>query len=334
MTRNSHSRRQVLKRVGTGAVGIAGVASMRSGATSTVGATVNDRPELSSIDDLNWVETDLVEGDNVVDVCLSVGYYGSELQSRWVDDEIVDRWVHFFDATMTSHCESDTDCYNIDSQRFDTRFYSGTEHNGVPSAGAAAWPDPPGGNWSQVVDTVVEESLGTLSTLVGLGQSVDEIIDAYNAKPFDTEQTDKIEFEADYSAYTRKTASHSVNFTADQVPGTDGMVDILSGAGDVGHDHITSALVYLYPDSGDMNKNPPSSTDAEGIRDTLDAMSQEQLSEYDTLRVNPSEISQTMRKNSRFDLSSERPTYIRYFDVDVEFGAENGTVVSSPSENR
>lgn len=126
----------------------------------------------------------------------------------------------------------------------------------------------------------------------------------------------------------------SVTFTADQVPDTNGMVDILSSAGDVGHDHDTSSFVYLYPDDGDISKNPPSSTDDGSLRQTLDTMSQDQLAKHGIRRVNPSEISRTTRKNSRFDLSGERPTYIKSFDMDVEFGAENGTVISSPSTNK
>jgi len=246
-----------------------------------------------------------------------------------------DRWVHFFDASMIGHCESGgLDCYNINSQRFDTRMYDGTEHRGSPNAGAAAWPDPIGGNWSKATAAILETTLTTLSDVASVSKGVTQIIDAYNDKPFDTERTDKIEFKADYSAYTRETVSHSVNFTADQVPNTSGMVDILSAAGDNGASYETSSWVYLYPEHDDISKNPPSASSTGTLRDTLDTMSQEKLAEYGIQRVKSSEVDEQTRRSSRFNIGGDQPSYIKSFNMDVEFGAENGSVVKGPQKKK
>lgn len=323
MVRNNHTRRRVLQSIGASMVGLTGIASAKGNGLGTTGVSTQDYVVSSG-----EIVSNAVEGDNVVDVALSVGYYGSQLQDRWINGSIEERWVHFLEATMTGTCDSSSTCYNIDKQLFDTRFYSGTEHNGAPSAGSAAWPNPPFGNWSQVIDAVVEASLGALSTIASIGLSADDIKDAYENDPFDTEQSDLIYFEADYSGWTRETASHSVNFTADQVPGTDGMVDILSAAGDIGAAYNTGAWVYLYPDDGTMYDRPPGSRSSVSLQETFDTMSEKELAANGIERINPAELSEQKIRQSRFDLSGNRPVYIKSFDMGVEVGAENGTVVN------
>lgn len=328
MVNINHSRRKILQTFGAGLVGATGMASAKSGTSGMAAAVESDSVEVEASSTPQWTVENPVEGDNVVDVALCVGYYGSQLQSRWVNGSLQDRWVHFLEATFTGTSDSgSTTSYNIDKQLFDTRFYNGTEHNGSPTAGSAAWPNPPFGNWSQVVDAVVEGSLGAPSTIASIALSVDDIKDAYEDNPFDTEQSDKIQFEADYSGWTRENASHSVNFTADQVPGTDGMVDILSAAGDLGAEYNTSSWVYLYPEDDVMYQTPPGSRSVD-LQESFDTMSNQQLAENGVQRVNPSKLSKQTKRASRFDLRDNGPTYVKSFNMDVEFGAENGTAVN------
>lgn len=338
MVRKNHTRRRVLQTFGASLIGASGIGSAKQDTVSLSTANESDLPSVKAASQGEIVGEMAVEGDNNVNGALSVGYYDSELQNRWVDGSLVERWVHFFEASFTATVESDLQSYNINKQFFDTRFYGGTEHNGAPSAGSAAWPDPPIGNWSQVVDAVVEASLGALSTVASLGLSADDIKEAYENDPFDTERSDKIYFEADYGGYYRESASHSVNFTADQVPGTDGMVDILSAAGDIGAANPTAAMVYLYPEDDTLYKYPPGSRSSASvqdsskttsIRDSFDAMSQAELAEQGVKRVNPSELSKQTIQESRFNLRNNEPTYVKSFNFDVEFGAKNGSVHST-----
>ena len=301
------SRRKFVAAVGASTVGSVGMSS----------ATAESESDLSTLDDLEWMTTNPVESDVApVYVTLTLGYYGSQLTQRWVDGSLEDRWAHFFDATMCARCEDD--CYNIESQSFEAVMSQETEHNASPDAGAAAWPDPPGGNWSEVGMTVLEESLGQLSQLVSLAQSADEIMDAYEEEDFDTEDSDEIEFQADYW-WTRHTASHSVQFVADQPPETNGAIDVYSGVGGSGG---VEAYVLMCPKGGDMGTVLPSP-------DTLESMSDEELNEHRITRINPAEVERNpeLARKSRFDLSSERPNYIASFPIEVEVGAEGGSVV-------
>lgn len=259
-----------------------------------------------------------------------MGYYGSQLQDRWVNGSVKERWAHLLEASFTATSDTNVESYNIDKQFFDTRFYDGSENNVSPNAGSAAWPNPPLGNWSQVVDAVVESSLGALSTVASIGLSHDDIKNAYENDPFDTDKTGKISFEADYSGYTRESASHSVHFTADQVPGTTGTIDIVSAAGDIGSSSDTSAGIYLYPEDDAMYKDPLH-TSSESIQSSFDTMTQAQLAERGIKRVDPTSLSEQMIRQSPFDFSGDGPIYIKSFNFDVEFRAENGSVVSTPS---
>lgn len=325
MARKNHKRRHVLQALGTGLIGATGITSAKQNSvneSNTVNIEVTDTPQ--------WIEQNPVEGANVVDVSLSVGYYGSELQQRWVNGSLVDRWVHFLETTFTATSDTSTGSYNIYKQFFKTQFYDGTEHNGSPSAGSAAWPDPPLGNWTQVVDAVVEGSLGALSTIASIGLSADDVKNAYENDSFDTDRTDKIELGDNYSGYTRESASHSVNFTADQVPGTLGTLHIVSGAGDVGSSSDVSAEIYLYPKDDDMYKDPID-TQSGSLRSSFDTMTQAELAEYGVKRVDPKNISEQTIKRSPFDFNGNKPIYIKPFSFDVEFGAENGSITSSPT---
>lgn len=331
MVRKNHNRRQVLQALGTSLIGATGITSAKQNAVNE-----SNGVEIEAVTDTpQWIEKNPVEGANVVDVALSVGYYGSELKSRWIDGSIEDRWVHFLEACFTATCDSSLDTYNIDKQYFDTRFYDGTEHHGSPDAGSAAWPNPPLQNWSEIVIDVVQGSAGALSTIASFGLSASEIMDAYGNKSFDTKQTDKIYFEAGYGGYAREDASHSVNFTADQVPNTIGTLHISSAAGDNGGPSDVLSEIYLYPEDNAMYKDPLNTTSStESLQSTFDNMTQAQLAEYGVKRVDPNSLSKQMIRQSPFDLSGGKPVYIKSFNFDVEFGAENGSVVSTPSTKK
>lgn len=289
--------------------------------------------------DLQWSINNTVEGNNNVNVSLEVGYYGSDLTQRYIDGEYRERWAHFLEASFTA---KDTFFAggNIFDQRFDTRFNGATEHNLTPTAGSAAWPDPPGGNWGEVLKVILEESITSLNAVANFTKTASEVLDAYQEEDFSTEETERIEFETSYRALTRDECSHSVNFVADQEPGTDGMVDILSGAQDNVNEEV-NALMYLYPDSGDLPKPPQYSTTNMDMSDSgtdtpymdmFDKMSEEELAEHGIQRV-PFEQHQRERVSPDGGPSDrdppKRPIYTTSFDPVVEFEAENGRIANS-----
>lgn len=127
MVRNNHTRRRVIQTLGASIIGASGVGSAKQ---DTSPSTV-DENNLLSVEAENQgdiIGEMTVEGANTVDAALSVGYYGSELQSRWVNSSLVERWVHFLEASFCATDDATLQSYNITKQFFDTRFYSGTEH--------------------------------------------------------------------------------------------------------------------------------------------------------------------------------------------------------------
>lgn len=324
MERKNKCRRTVLKTLGTGVIGIAGLAS------STLASE-----GVAPAGDLEWIVSEAVEGDNTVDLCMSVGYFGSELQTRWIGPgNSEDRWVHFFEANMVAMDTADGS-YNISGQEFDTRMLSDTEHNGSPIAGSTAWPYPESGNWDSVTKEILEGGLGIASNLFSFGSTADNVIDAYGSRSFDTTNSDKISFETSY-AIQREKASHHVNFTADQPPDSNGMVDVLCVAEEILN---VSGSIYLYPESDNLPKpehyDEPTSlrtadtAEKSEYRKMLDAMSDEELAEYGVKRVDSSDISIEAADESKRNLQSDHPSYITSFDFDVEYNAENGNIVDS-----
>lgn len=280
--------------------------------------------------DLQWSINNTIEGNNNVNASLEVGYYGSDLTQRYIDGEYRERWAHFLEAGF---CAKDTFFAggNIYDQRFDTRFYDGTEHNLTPTAGAAAWPDPPGGNWGEVLKVLLEESITSLSAVANFTKTASEVLAAYQEEDFSVEEMERIEFEANYRGFTRDECSHSVNFVADQKPDTDGMVDILSAVQDNVNEEV-GAWIYLYPDSGDLPKPPQYSATNTPYMDMFDKMSEEELAEHGIQRI-PFEQQQRDRVSPDRRPSDrdppKRPIYTTSFDPVVEFEAKNGQIIDS-----
>ena len=304
------SRRKFVAAVGASTVGSVGMSSATAEKTQS---------DLSDITELEWVTTNTVESDIApVYVTLTFGYYGSETVYRTIDGDIVERWAHIFEASMCARCEDN--CYNIESQNFEALMNQETEFNdGNPTAGAAAWPDPPGGNWSEVAETVLKEALGELVSLVSVAQTADEIMDAYEHEDFDTEHQNELSFEANYLT-TRHTASHSVDFIADQPPETNGAIDVYSGVGGTGG---VEAYVLMCPKGEDMGTVLPEP-------DTLDSMSTKELNERGITRIEQSAIERNAEqvRNSRFELNRDGPNYIASFPMEIELGAKGGSVVN------
>ncbi|WP_128906633.1 hypothetical protein [Halorubrum amylolyticum] len=155
-------------------------------------------------------------------------------------------------------------------------------------------------------------------------------MDAYQEEDFNVEKMEHIEFEANYREFSRDECSHSVNFAADQKPGTDGMVDILSAAQDNINGEV-GAWVYLYPDSGDLPKPPQYSATTTPYMDMFDEMSEEELAEHGIQRIQSEQrqdrISPDRRPSDRDP--PKRPIYTTSFDPVVEFEAKNGQVINS-----
>lgn len=239
-----------------------------------------------------------------------------------------------------SFCATDTSGnYNIFDQRFDTRFYSGTEHNDLPDAGSAAWPNPPGGNWGAVLEVIIENAITNLSSLADFAYTAQEVKGAYEEEDFDVEEMDHIEFEANYRWYTRTECSHSVNFVADQVPGSSGMVDILSVTSDAGIDDV-GPYIYLYPEDDEIpepshhdtsSTSTATTSESSGGKtpymDMFDAMSTSELADYGVKRIPPGQAEQIAPHHT--PNPSDRATYVTSFNPTIEFGAQNGVVVET-----
>lgn len=313
---------------------------MRSVAGYVTGFTslaLVDGVEANSESDLEWTANNTMEGDNTVSASLEVGYFGSDLDQRWIDGELKERWRHYLEA---SFCATDTyQVNNIWGQRFDTRFYNGTEHNGVPTAGSAAWPDPPGGNWGAVLEVVLENAITSLSSIANFGRTAQEVKEAYNEEDFSVKEMDHIEFDANYRHYTRNDCSHSVNFVADQIPDTTGMVDVLSVANDTDIDEV-GPYIYIYPDDGNIpepthhDTSTASTSGSSGgsdsntpYMDMFDNMSQGELAQHGVQRI-PSSQTAKLGPN-RTPSPSDRPTYVTTFEPNIEFGAKNGEIVAT-----
>ena len=196
--------------------------------------------------------------------------------------------------------------------------------------GSAAWPSPLGGNWGEVLEVILKESISSLSTVAAFTKTASEVIDAYQTEDFDVVEMDHVEFDANYRGLTREECSHSVAFTADQQPDTDGMIDILSSAqdslnGDVG------AVVYLYPESGDLPKPPQYSDTTTSYSDMFDEMSEEELAEYEIQRIPYEQRKDRIpshQKPSDRDVP-KRPVYTTSFEPDVDFDVKNGRIINS-----
>jgi len=279
------------------------------------------------------------EGSNGNAAAIAVGYAGSQLQERWIDGELKERWSHAIEVSMSGACSDHPGgvCYNIDSQAFEARLYGDVEQHVEPNAGAASWPTPPGGNWSEASDAVVQNSLTTLSNLASVGFGAEDVIDAYHEENFDTSGSSNpaIEFLEEYDVVTRHTASHFVRMQIDQVPGGsyDGMVDMLAGVSKGNDLWETQAWAYVYPageddanivpDAGLHDSASKYRKGNKTLREKLDQMSRRELRERGIRRVTPAEIDANpeLEQQAPFTLDRDRANYIASFPVEAGAGA-------------
>lgn len=323
----------MVKSLGAGITGLAGLTSMdavRGGSESPSIKEITNNPR--------WTHNVPVQSWNVVNAIVSVGYYGSEFGHQWVNGELKERWKHAFEVITIGQAGDDSDeYYNIDSQSFKAVMKDATEHHSHASAGAAAWPDPQGGNWSAVTEELVENSLSELSSIVGVGLVANAILQAYNSKGFDNNKDNTIKFSSDYSSWTRTKASHGVQLFAFQPPNTKGKVNITGSIGDAAAGPVEGTIKVLIDSSqtdGSIGSNTVTSSSGtptlskERLKN-IDSMSEKELAKYGIKRVNPSELSEKTRRNSRFDFSGSGPTYITVFDTHVEHEVDGGTVAKS-----
>ncbi|WP_312912674.1 hypothetical protein [Natronosalvus caseinilyticus] len=326
MEKNNPTRRKMLKMVGmSSALGATGTVAGYEGderETTTLSMEGSDIESLT-LDEPEWTVTNTNKYGGIT-IALTVGYFGSQPQERWVPDPMRQetRYAHFFEASMCATCttSSGRTCYDISNQAFDTLFYGGSENNVTPVAAATAWPEPSGGNWDSAYEALVDEVVGAVSDIASVYYGTQAVLDAYDEVPFDTNARDQIVFEQPYSFTSRYQANHQVNFQADQIPGSDGMVDILSV---VSRDTMwsNSTVVYVYPDSddiGNVSPNPSTyNTTSETMIDAYDRMSDKELKDHNLKRIYPSEVPEKVRRNTPFELTPGKPTYVTSFDMDV-----------------
>lgn len=325
-TNSGVERRNVLKTLGVGGtVGIASLTSAR--ATSALETTTSNVSAL--LREPEWTLTRTVDEDIGNNLCVTLGYFGSETAQRWVGDVIKERWAHKFELSTVGVCEYRADgCYNIYSQEFEAKQeydHHPVEIHEYPRAGAAAWPDPPGGNWDKVLLAILEEAVTELSAIADSVKGASEIYDAYKQTGFDTEQLRKITFQNNYRTVSRKEASHSVRFTLDTIPegmGTAGTARITGGVGESGYDSVSGSFTVHM---GNEFANPPAPLDrggvrdSESLRDSLDSMSGKELKEHGITRIHPSDVPRDVAERSRFDLGGSKPSYLKSFPMRVEF---------------
>jgi len=287
----------------------------------------------NSESDLEWTAGNTRESDGWVAVNLEIGYYGSELTRRWIDGKTRERWAHYLEATFLGKDTYD-DSYNIYGQSFETSFTDkDTEHNAIPKAGAAAWPNPPGGNWGKVLEVIIKESLRTFSKVADFAYTADEIRDAYEEEDFSTNNRERIDFSANYSYYTRSECSHSVRFVADQVPDRYGCLDV-AGAADETQDPVESNM-RLFVRKDDIQK-PKSSSDSSSssqsstpYMDMFDSMSHEELKSQGIQRVPAGESAEISPHDTHDSTLLDRPTYITSFEPKIHFGGANSKPINT-----
>lgn len=326
MVRYNHTRRKFLEVTGAGLIGFSGIASAKQDEISGNNTTENSISVLEISDTPQKLVDMAVDGNNVVNTGFTVGYYGSQPYETWVDGETKSRWNHLFESTMFGKAESG---YNIEKQSFKAEYFGGAEHNGSPNAAAASWPDPPFDNFTPVAKKVIKSCLTAASTVASVVLTDADIMEAYGKKNFGTNSSSNISFTGDYTYSLRAKVSNSVHFEVDTVPGNSGIVDITSSATDVGTGENVGATISatMQDDAYYFEQNALQESSVT-LRDTLDAMSERQLAKHNIHRINPSEVSAEVARNSRFDLSKDRPSYIKFFDPQFEFAAENGSVVN------
>lgn len=136
----------------------------------------------------------------------------------------------------------------------------------------------------------------------------------------------------------KETVSHSVHFVADQDPNSSGMVDTVAGAHDYGIGQDVIPFVYMYPDEGNLPEpsgytssttSSTSTSDNSGYQEMLDGMSQKELAKYGINRVKASKPVAPRSMTGQSKSRDRDHKYIKNFNMDVEFGAEGGTVVNT-----
>ncbi|WP_135664218.1 hypothetical protein [Halorhabdus rudnickae] len=312
---SSIGRRTLLKNMGiSGLLGLTGVSISRPAVGSTqsqIGDGVTDRSLLAGINDPKWTENEKVEQNVGNNTSVTVGYMGSELDTVYDDDnnEWVEYWKHRFDLSNIGHSAplGSDKTYNIGEQWFKCgpaypdydpedpiKFYD------VPVAGACAWPNPPGGNWSEVIKEIVEKAATEANQIVNLAHTASTIYNAYQEKSFNSEGPDSIKLKKDYNAVKRNESSHSVHFSIHTVPGGYNTAKIESGISYGGGSD--EASVEFKVDITDdtvtpLTKSEGSSTNIQSsLRSRFDQMSQDELDEIGVMRVYKSDLEKLLKK--------------------------------------
>ncbi len=285
---------------------------------------------------------------------------GSELDTVFDKDteKWMEYWKHRFDLTNIGHSAplNGRQTYNIWEQWFkcgpaypDYEPENPIEFHSIPTAGACSWPDPPGGNWSEVLEEIVEETATEASKFVDLIHTSDEIYNAYKQKSFDSQGPDSIEFNKEYKAMTRTESSHGVHFSVHTVPGAYNTVKIESGIAD--YSGLDKAKVAFKVDITDDNVNPLSKAETtshnqSSLYSRFDQMSKDELHEIGVIRVYKSDLDKLLEKikmerrenqdskkitrelrsvkqtKQRLDFEPDGYTYIKSFSMDTKIKKE------------
>jgi len=330
---------------------------------SIVGSTLGTAAAQSwSIDPLenSFVESKVVEGNNGMYVSSALNYKDSQLQERPDEDEY---WAHNFEiATVGKSWVPDKgDVYNIISQEFSAEAHGNAIFNLAPNnddwVGAAAWPNPPGGNWSQLTDETASIAAGNASDVVEISQTYQDLMNAYKTEGFETSGPG-LGYQSEYKTITRTTCSHGLRFMVDQETTSDpppcypppclsprekeessvekhiygDAMTITTGVseGDAWWETAAEFEIQLSSDQGAS----PSNRSATGIsRDRLDGMSERELAELGILRAQSTTDLSTSTKSKLPEpqlnslTETQKPTYLTTFDMGV-----NSRGVSRPKE--
>lgn len=276
--KNSADRRSVLKGLAVG--GLIGLSGF-SAASTPVAAESG-----TSFSDPSWEETIPVEKDIGNNLVINLVYAFTEVNTKIIDGETVERNSHFFQLSAVGHSapvDQYTTTYNIAEQSFkatelDDHPFS-IEFNETNAAGASAWPNPNSGNWDEVLEVVLEKAVTQASTIVDIGLTVSEIYEAYQQEGFGTDIRDTIEYSESYLS-NKITSSHSVDFIIDTKRSTFPAAEITSRiSDDFGTDYAEATFQVDFTYEA---KEPSESVDS------LASTGDEEQNEVSLLNNNPS----------------------------------------------